>query len=73
MLWTKLVAMIEEEKKNNLKFRDAFKNFAELCRASINPNLADPAIEEMLVQHLLTSRIFGSVFANPDFIRRNVI
>lgn len=70
---TKLVAMIEEEKKSNLKFKEAFKNFAELCRASINPNLADPAIEEMLVQHLLTSRIFGSVFDNPDFIRRNVI
>ena len=69
----KLVEMIEIEKKTNTKFKEAFKNFAVLCRASINPNLADEAIEEMLVQHLLTSRIFASVFNNPEFIRRNAI
>lgn len=69
----KLISMIEEEKKTNARFKEAFKSFAELCRASINPNLADPAIEEMLVQHLLTSRIFSSVFDNAEFLRRNVI
>src|SRR5205085_2263033 len=40
---------------------------------SINPNLSQQAIEEMLVQHLLTSRIFEGVFDNPEFIRRNII
>ncbi len=69
----KLVEMIEVEKRENRKFQDAFQTFADLCRASINPNLADEAIEEMLVQHMLTSRIFGTVFNNPDFVRRNVI
>jgi predicted helicase len=71
----KVIGMIEEEKKPgvNSRFKAAFQTFAELCRQSINPNLADPAIEEMLVQHLLTARLFASVFDNPDFVRRNVI
>ena len=57
----------------NKKFAVAFDDFAKLCRAAINPSLADSAIEEMLIQHLLTARLFGSVFNNPDFTRRNVI
>lgn len=57
----------------NKKFAAAFHDFAALCRAAINPSLADSAIEEMLIQHLLTARLFGSVFNNPDFIRRNVV
>ena len=57
----------------NKKFQTAFHDFAALCRAAINPGLSDDAIEEMLIQHLLTARLFGSVFNNPDFTRRNVI
>jgi len=57
----------------NKKFVAAFDGFATLCRAAINPGLADAAIEEMLIQHLLTARLFGSIFKNPDFIRRNVV
>ncbi len=57
----------------NKKFVAAFDDFAALCRAAINPSLADSAIEEMLIQHLLTARLFGSVFNNPDFTRRNVV
>jgi len=57
----------------NKKFVGAFHDFAALCRSAINPSLADSAIEEMLIQHLLTARLFGSVFNNPDFTRRNVV
>ena len=45
----------------------------EKCRQSINPNLSEAAVEEMLIQHLLTERIFRTVFHNPDFTNRNVI
>jgi predicted helicase len=55
------------------KFVAAFDDFAALCRSAINPSLSAEAIEEMLIQHLLTARLFTSVFANPDFTRRNVI
>ena len=56
-----------------LRFRAAFDDFFALCRQSINPNLSKEAVEEMLIQHLLTERIFRTVFNNPDFTRRNVI
>ena len=51
----------------------AFRGFHEKCRQSLNPNLSEAAVEEMLIQHLLTERIFRTVFDNPDFTRRNVI
>jgi predicted helicase len=68
-----LVDVIEKERKSNSNFIEAFNGFAELCRQSINPNISEAAVEEMLIQHLLTERIFRRIFNNPDFTRRNVI
>jgi predicted helicase len=68
-----LLALIADERKANRAFVSAFANFVETCRQSVNPNLAEAAVEEMLIQHLLTERIFRTVFKNPDFTRRNVI
>lgn len=68
-----VVKLIEEERKQNQAFIKAFDTFTEICRTSINPNISIDAIEEMLVQHLLTERIFRKVFENPDFINRNII
>jgi predicted helicase len=45
----------------------------DLCRQSLNPNLSQSAVDEMLIQHLLTIRLFDTIFDNPDFVRRNVI
>lgn len=68
-----LIEIIERERKTNRRFTRAFTDFAELARRSINPNLADAAVEEMLIQHLLTERLFRTVFNNADFSRRNII
>ncbi len=68
-----VIDLIEREKKSNRTFRERFTAFAQLCRQSINPDLRDDAVEEMLVQHLLTERIFRRIFNNPEFTRRNVI
>jgi predicted helicase len=67
------MALIEAERKSNRAFIERFTAFATLCRESINPELKDEAVEEMLVQHLLTERIFRRIFDNPEFTRRNVI
>jgi predicted helicase len=67
------MALIEGERKSNPAFVARFTAFAELCQESINPELKDEAVEEMLVQHLLTERIFRRIFDNPEFTRRNVI
>jgi predicted helicase len=64
---------IEEQRRTNPAFVERFDAFYEICRQSINPNLSVHAVEEMLVQHLLTERIFRRIFDNPDFSRRNVI
>ncbi len=68
-----LVTAIRKEHKANAAFRTAFADFARLAKASLNPNLADAAVEEMLVQHILTERIFRKIFDAGDFMKRNVI
>ncbi len=68
-----LLAIIEREYKQNRKFIAAFDAFAELCRASLDPKIDTDVIKEMLIQHLLTERLFSTIFDNPDFIRRNAI
>ena len=68
-----LAERIHGERETNQAFITAFADFHAKCRQSINPNLSEAAVEEMLIQHLLTERIFRTVFDNQDFIRRNVI
>lgn len=66
----------EELKKahaNNTGFKKAFGDFFELCKSSLNPSITQSTVDEMLVQHLLTERIFRKVFHQEDFTRRNVI
>ncbi|MXV74634.1 N-6 DNA methylase, partial [Candidatus Poribacteria bacterium] len=72
-LGEKLTALIVTERQNNPRFQKAFISFHEQCQTSINPNLSVAAVEEMLIQHLLTERIFRTVFNNRDFTRRNII
>ncbi|MYH83863.1 N-6 DNA methylase [Candidatus Poribacteria bacterium] len=64
---------VETEMQDNQLFRQAFTNFHDQCRAAIDPNLTEAQVEEMLIQHLLTERIFRTVFDNPDFTNRNII
>ena len=68
-----LAERIQDARKTNRRFITAFASFHAKCCQSINPNLSEAEVEEMLVQHLLTERIFRTVFNNPDFTRRNVI
>ncbi len=64
---------IEAAHKGNKKFQAAFETFMELCRASLNPNIAPAAVDEMLIQHMLTERLIRKVFNVEEFTRRNVI
>ena len=68
-----LIEIIRKERNTNKQFMLAFDTFYETCKESLNPNLSENAVEEMLIQHLLTERIFSKVFDNPDFIQKNVI
>jgi predicted helicase len=68
-----LKRLIENERQANKKFTSAFDGFLQLCRASLNPNLSVDAVEEMIIQHLLTERIFRKIFSVADFVQRNVV
>ncbi len=68
-----LVEKIKAAHRDNGKFIQAFDAFYELCRNSLNPNLSVAAVDEMLVQHLLTERLLRTIFDNQDFTRRNAI
>jgi hypothetical protein len=68
-----LKKLIETERQTNKKFIAAFDDFCSLCRGSLNPNISIEAVEEMIIQHILTERIFRKIFDVADFISRNVI
>jgi hypothetical protein len=68
-----LVEKIAAGHKTNKKFQAAFDSFFTLCRQTLNPNISEAAVDEMLVQHLLTERLIRKIFDNPEFTRRNVI
>ena len=69
----KLLGLIQQARVDDKDFKGAFNSFAEQCHHAINPNLTDAAIEEMLIQHLLTERVFRRIFNHPDFAKRNII
>ena len=68
-----LQEIITKAHTDNKRFQDAFAGFFELCKNSLNPNIRMEAVDEMLIQHLLTERVLTSVFNNPDFTRKNII
>ena len=68
-----LKARIEERHETDPTFKEAFTDFYETCRTAINPDLSQDAVEEMLIQHILTERIFRTIFERSDFTSRNII
>lgn len=64
---------IKEAHKVNDSFKSVFANLFDLCKTSLNPNISRDAIDEMLIQHLLTERLITEIFKNSEFIKRNVI
>ncbi|MDE0400217.1 MAG: N-6 DNA methylase [Candidatus Poribacteria bacterium] len=72
-LANRLKELIDQRHETDPAFKEAFADFYETCRTAINPELSQDAVEEMLIQHILTERIFRTVFERSDFTRRNII
>ena len=68
-----LIDIIEAERVKSASFADAFNSLFELCRETLNPQVQPGVVVEMLAQHLLTERLFRTIFDNADFVQRNVI
>jgi len=68
-----LADKIKEAHDKNPPFQKAFDAFFTLCQTALNPNIRREAVDEMVVQHLLTERLIRTIFKDSDFTRRNVI
>lgn len=68
-----LKTKIENAHQNNRAFETQFDSFMQLCQTSLNPNISREAVDEMLIQHLMTERIIRRVFHVGRFARVNVI
>ncbi len=68
-----LAAIIKDSHDKNTKFQAAFDKFFTLCQTALNPNIRRDAVDEMLIQHLLTERLIRTIFDKDDFTRQNVI
>ena len=64
---------IKEAHHSNKRFVAAFDTFFHLCQTALNPNIRREAVDEMLIQHLLTERLIGTIFDKPEFVQQNVI
>ncbi len=67
------LALKISDEKNNAKFKTAFDSFFVVCQNALNPGIKESAVEEMLVQHLLTERLFKKVFDNEKWFAGNII
>jgi predicted helicase len=64
---------IKAAHRENRAFQSAYGDFFTLCQTALNPNISRDAVDEMLIQHMLTERIIVRVFDMDSFARRNVI
>lgn len=69
----RLTEMIARRKAESPAVLQAVSAFYEHCQRTHNPAITKAEVDEMLVQHLMTERIFTSVFGNRDFVFRNPI
>ena len=62
---------IDEAYSDNDAFRAKAHAFLEHVRETVNPNVGEPDVREMLIQHILTENIFAQVFDDGEFHRTN--
>ncbi len=61
------------QENNNSQFIKAREIFLKLCHDSINPNITQEDIREMMIQHILTEDVFNTIFDENQFHRENNI
>ena len=64
---------IEIAKKSNPKFKEGVLQLRSQLRREINPEFLVEDIHEIIVQHILTNRLFKAIFSETDFHSENNI
>ncbi len=65
--------IIIAQEKTNSAFIKASAVFLKLCHDSINPNITNEDVREMIIQHILTEDVFNTIFDETQFHRENNI
>jgi predicted helicase len=68
-----LRGIIITQEKTNPEFIKASETFLKLCHDSINPNITNDDVREMIIQHILTEDVFNTIFDENQFHRENNI
>jgi predicted helicase len=68
-----LRGIIIAQEKTNSKFIKASETFLKLCHDSINQNITNEDVREMIIQHILTEDVFNTIFDENQFHRENNI
>ncbi len=68
-----LRAIIETAENENKDYIKASKVFLKLCQESINPDVTQDDVREMIIQHILTEDVFNTIFDENQFHRENNI
>jgi predicted helicase len=59
--------------KSNDEFNRKTSVFLEQCKNEINPDFTYEDIREILIQHMITDRLFTAIIHDADFIKENNI
>ncbi|MBW3634903.1 MAG: N-6 DNA methylase, partial [Armatimonadetes bacterium] len=62
-----------DDESGNAKFKAAFGSFFAVCQTALNPAIKESTVKEMLIQHLLTERLFKTVFQDEKWFAGNII
>ena len=62
---------IEKANKSNNDFIEQANSLLEQCRKEINPDFSFEDIREIIIQHMLTNKLFKAVFNENEFISEN--
>ena len=68
-----LRGIIIAQEKTNPQFIKSSEAFLRLCHDSINPNITNDDVREMIIQHILTEDVFNTIFDENQFHRENNI
>ncbi len=63
----KTKTMIDKAIVDNEKYQIEAEKFLKICQQIINKNMKLKAVKDMLIQHILTYRIFKMVYDDQDF------
>lgn len=66
-----LRGIIIAQEKTNQEFIKSAQDFLALCHESINKEITQDDIREMIIQHILTEDVFNTIFDENQFHREN--